>query len=142
MVWAARDGLLIPLKPGDRLGRLREKFLLEAINAEHTRAIRALEFNNFCRVAMVPPSNNEWFESKMAIATDLLDDVVASFNPWEPRKNDKKGRYKVPEDDLALWESAYGKLDDPATQEKIANTVKWLDSRRRRRAGKKTKKAK
>lgn len=88
-------------------------------SAEHLEAVSL-------RLAAAQPmfSDNTW-DTMHRYAEDALDRLVLIWRPWA--KVDREQREKQQAKRLiSSWEKAYGELDSPETQQKIAEVVEAL----------------
>ena len=125
MVIAATKSLLKPLRLDDRAGRLREKLIIECLEAERTQKIHNSLFLGHFAVAGAK-HNDEWFKTNIEAAIDSLDSVLDLNYPWVPRLSGEEKRKREGLKDMELWEAIYGKYDDPETQAKLQATLDQL----------------
>lgn len=115
----------------DPLDRVAHSRLDMALNDESNdlsvQAWQAVQSYNIGLAGMGGEVDFEFRKKAMMRACEALQKSLEAWLPWlhkpsEATKPDVDAIKKL----TAQWEEAWGKLDSPATKEKIARTVRWL----------------
>lgn len=130
MVAGARN-LLKSVKPWDRMGLLRERFILDSIVNDRSYELKRLQFLRDCAAAQYIAQDEGFkvFNHHWERAHKLFAGLLKLSYPWLDIEAEtaemEKSEY---EKDRATWEGAFGEMNNPEVQEEVDRLIAKLKS--------------